>query len=635
MQSLENQNKILEDRIRTLTLELENDHIESMEVKKKCAALERKVIAGTGKPSNSGRIAPSSETEERLIQENAYLKNQMNDLHQRITDKEKDHDAISRDRDELLKRGDQSKEKVEELAKENQKLSENNLLLKKKLNLVITGNNPAQITDGQVDTIIVNQNGPSSNSQVSVSNSLPNQIDPTGSSVNTLLRSENERLKLQLQEKERLHIMNLNQMEKINGDLFESLTKENKELSKDKLGLMSKLKLVLEKNQHLTVSANKGENFASQAEVQVGSLKHEMQVLRDSIDTLEAENLALQKKNIELMEKNEHLWNNINNGQHSMQEAEKVIVQLMNENQMLKLSLSPDDVERRIPFHQESSVENQGASDRNSINSQGNSSTGHLNRPDSQNQFNALNQFGIQNLVQNQGDGARRQHQIGGQAQGVLGPQPRNPSPNGIDRRGQEIMNQYRNQDGRLSSTGRGESNGGQTVGVLDGSSQRPRVQSSSIERRGEDVMKQFRIDEARNIIHQTARTSSQTSRSISPSQLGVLSNFIHRPANGRTQTSPRTVQGTERRLSPGQGISSAYQSQTNGMNTPGRLIGGLTSRPPLDAYSQNLVHRISQLPAQNSNVSSRTQIQAQQSPSRVYTDSIRNVLPPGRLLIT
>lgn len=625
MQSLENQNKILEDRIRTLTLELENDHIESMEVKKKCAALERKVLTGTGKPSNSGPIAPSSETEERLIQENAYLKNQMNDLHQRITEKEKQNDAISRERDELLRRGDQCKEKVEELTKDNQKLSENNLLLKKKLNLVITGNNPAQISEGQVDTIIVNQNGPSSNSQVSVSNSLPNQNDPTGSSMNTLLRSENEKLKLQLQEKERLHIMNLNQMEKINGDLFESLTKENKELSKDKLGLMSKLKLVLEKNQHLTVSANKGESVASQAEVQVGSLKHEIQVLRDSIDALEAENLALQKKNIELMEKNEHLWNNINNGQHSMQEADKVIMQLMTENQMLKLSLSPDDVHRRTPFHQESSVEKQGASERNSINSQGNSSTGHLNRPDSQNQFNALNQFGIQNSAQNQGDGARTQQQI---------PQQRNLSPNGIDRRGQEIMNQYRNQDGRLSSTGRGESNGGQTGGVLDASSQRPRVQSSSIERRGEDVMKQFRIDEARNVIHQPVRTS-QPSRSISPSQLGVLSNFIHSPGNGGIQMSPRMAQGTQRTLSPRQGISSAYQSQTNGINTAPRLIGSMTSRPPLDAYSQNLVHRISQLPVQNSNVSSRTQIQVQQSPSRVYTDSIRNVLPQGRLLLT
>lgn len=605
-----------------------------MEVKKKCAALERKVLTGTGKPSNSGPIAPSSETEERLIQENAYLKNQMNDLHQRITDKEKQNDAISRERDELLRRGDQCKEKVEELTKDNHKLSENNLLLKKKLNLVITGNNSAQITEGQVDTIIVNQNGPSSNSQVSVSNSLPNQNDPAGSSMNTLLRSENEKLKLQLQEKERLHIMNLNQMEKINGDLFENLTKENKELSKDKLGLMSKLKLVLEKNQHLTVSANKGESFASQAEVQVGSLKHEIQVLRDSIDTLEAENLALQKKNIELMEKNEHLWNNINSGQHSMQEADKVIMQLMTENQMLKLSLSLDDVQRRTPIHQESSVENQGASDRNSINSQGNSSTGHLNRPDRQNQFNALNQFGIQNLAQNQGDGARIQQQFGGQAQGVVGPQQRNLSPNGIDRRGQEIMNQYRNQDGRLSSTSRGESNGGQIGGVLDGSSQRPRVQSSSIERRGEDVMKQFRIDEARNVIHQPVRTS-QPSRSVSPSQLGVLSNFIHSPGNGGIQMSPRMAQGTQRTLSPRQGISSAYQSQTNGINTAPRLIGSMTSRPPLDAYSQNLVHRISQLPAQNSNVSSRTQIQVQQSPSRVYTDSIRNALPQGRLLLT
>lgn len=272
-QSLENQVKLLELKIKNLNTEIEDE-------RKKREAAEKKTLLplktcpicqGQGHQDTiiwQNKMNTIKE-QERLQQENVYSNLEKEELKAVIAKLEESNRTKDNSiRDEKTKYSNLESE-ISKLKSEKTALNDNNLVLKKKI---------AELIEQEGLTSVIGRG---------------NRDD-----INELVYSldeENKRLKTLISELQNGRNVNLEQYERMNQDLIDQLRKEASALKDEKRNLLAKIKVLMERKTTSDVIINPGQT----QEINVSMNENtnlENQGLRKHIEHLQAENRDLKRR---------------------------------------------------------------------------------------------------------------------------------------------------------------------------------------------------------------------------------------------------------------------------------------------------------------------------------------------------
>lgn len=270
-QSLENQIKLLELKVKNLGVEIEEERKKKDTAEKRLASIKTcPYCLGTGVANSLGESPDASiwhsklqaiKEQEKLQQEFLYTVNDRDELKAKInkledTIKAKD-DAIQ---SEKIKSSD-TKSSIQKLENDNKQLFETNEILRKKLAELHQNENFRKFFASGL-------NGA--------------EFDP----MSIVLEDENKGLQRVIYDMQFKHNIAMNQIEKMNQDLIDQIRKENVGLKEEVRNLRAKLKLVLEKRTPVPPVINFSPDTSSD----------EITGLRRHIEYLQHEIAVLQKR---------------------------------------------------------------------------------------------------------------------------------------------------------------------------------------------------------------------------------------------------------------------------------------------------------------------------------------------------
>ncbi len=272
-QSLENQTRILNERILTLTTELEQEQIKRERLEKQLNQAKTQASDSNPKAVWDSKLKSIKDYDE-VLRSNSLL-TQENHAHQLVIAQLKEH--LARKEEELDRHLSTIRDLEREVDNTKADLISMNInyeAMKRKLDLLMeeAGENLdcRQVSDADI-----------------------RRFSQTHLPEVKLLHEETIRLRGVLQERERVYKLELDQVARMNDDYISSLSKENADLKGDKRNLLNKIKALTDKASKPEPLPNIEINTISEPTEEMTSLRRENQALRQMNADLEHTNKDL------------------------------------------------------------------------------------------------------------------------------------------------------------------------------------------------------------------------------------------------------------------------------------------------------------------------------------------------------
>lgn len=272
-QSLENQTRILNERILSLTTELEQEQVKRERLEKQLAQMKTQASDSNPKGVWDSKLKSIRDYDE-IVRSNSQL-SQENHAHQlviaqlkeQLTRKEEETERHLTNIHDLEKEVDATKADLISM-------QVNYEAMKKKLDHLM------EEAGEQVD-------------HYQISDADLRRVSQANSPEVRLLHEETVRLRSALQERERIFKLELDQVARMNDDYVSSLSKENADLKGEKRNLLNKIKALVDKSARPEPLPSIEINTVSAPTAEMTSLRRENQDLRQMNEDLEKQNKEL------------------------------------------------------------------------------------------------------------------------------------------------------------------------------------------------------------------------------------------------------------------------------------------------------------------------------------------------------